>query len=48
MDGSATANGVKPVTAHEVINTTKARPVRQSAGQGTAKFFTHLLLLYLT
>lgn len=27
---------------------TKARPVRQSAGQGTAKFFTLLLLLYLT
>ena len=26
----------------------KARPVRQSAGQGTAKFFTLLLLLYLT
>ena len=25
-----------------------ARPVRQSAGQGTAKFFTPLLLLYLT
>ncbi len=27
---------------------TKARPVRQSAGQETAKFFTLLLLLYLT
>ena len=25
----------------------KVRPVRQSAGQGTAKFFTLLLLLYL-
>ncbi len=44
------ATSGEPEAVDEVLRhySKRIRPVRQSAGQGTAKFFTFLLLLYLT